>query len=524
MKTPHKILLSVISGLLVSLSFPTLILGIHFPDLSWLAWIALVPLFVLVSNLRPRNAFIYTFIASFVLYATSLFWLYRAIHGFGGLSIPTSISVMFLLFLIISSTTALGPFFARLIQTRWRGELIVLLPVCWTAIELFGNYFPFGGFPWSNVAMGQYKNLPIIQVVDLVGVYGLIFAIIWVNVYISELLLRLGGARVRFLLPKTIVTALLLMGIVGYGFISLDSIEERYPRSGSIQVGMIQGNIPQAEKWMRDKAVRNLDVHRHGVLKLKDHVDLVIWPEASFPWPLKDSISEIDPINLGFPDGYLGVTPYVMFGAIVERSDDLYHNSAILFDAEGNVRGVHHKSHLVPFGEYVPYKKALFFARKLTEPIGNFIQGASTQPLFIEDARLGVVICYEDAFPEVSRALSKSGANLLVNLTNDAWYGRTSAPYQHLALSVFRAVENRRTFLRATNTGVSAVISPSGFVEMQSGIFEPAILVVNARLVDKVSSYTMLGDWFAIACVIYMLIGIIVIIIKRGLRRIDEGD
>ena len=505
----HKILFSMLSGILVSISFPTLIFGFHFPNLSLIAWVALVPLFVVVSSARPRNAFIYTFIAGLVLYSTSLFWLYKAIHGFGGLSIATSMSVMFLLFLILSCTTGFAPLFARLIQKRWRGELIVLLPVCWTAIELIGNYVPFGGFPWSNIAMGQYGVLPVIQIVDLVGVYGLIFAMIWTNVFIAEVIIRASGGVVKFLLPKTILTVVLVAGILGYGFISLNTVDEEYAAAKTIQVGMIQGNIPQAEKWMKDKAVRNLDVHRRGVVKLTEHVDLIIWPEASFPWPVKDSMTLIDPLTLGFLDGYVGVTPHVMLGAIVERDDDLYYNSAILFDAQGKVVSMHHKSHLVPFGEYVPYKEALFFAKKLTEPIGNFVPGLSTAPLIAGDAKVGVLICYEDVFPEISRNLSAAGANLLVNITNDAWYGVTSAPYQHLALSVFRAVENRRTLLRATNTGISAVISPTGKIQMESGLFEPAILVVNAPLMERVTSYARLGDWFAIACIAYMFLGLV---------------
>jgi apolipoprotein N-acyltransferase len=520
MNRMHKVLLAVLSGVLVSISFPTLVFGIHFPNLGLLGWVALVPLFVVVSESRPRNAFIYTFITALVLYSTSLFWLYKAIHGFGGLSIATSMSIMFLLFLLLSSITALAPLFARLIQTRWRGELIVLLPVCWAAIELLGNYIPFGGFPWSNIAMGQYRMLPMIQIVDLVGIYGFIFAMIWVNAYVMDCVIRVGGGAVKFLLPKTILTVAMIVGMLTYGYITINAVQEEYDATKTIQVGLIQGNIPQAEKWLKDKAVRNLDIHRNGVVKLTGNVDLIIWPEASFPWPVKDSMTLIDPLTLGFPDGYVGVTPYVMLGAIADRTDELYYNSAILFDAQGRVRGMHHKSHLVPFGEYVPYEKALFFAKKLAEPIGNFVSGESNAPLVAGDARVGALICYEDVFPEIGARLAAAGANLLVNITNDAWYGVTSAPYQHLALSVFRAVESRRVLLRATNTGISAVIDPTGRVQMESGLFEPAILVSNVGLMERVSTYAALGDWFAIACSVYMLFGIGMVIVMRIGRRV----
>jgi apolipoprotein N-acyltransferase len=355
-----------------------------------------------------------------------------------------------------------------------------------------------------------------------VGVYGLTFAMVWVNVFIATAVARLGGERVRTFFAQGILTVVIVFVIAGYGLWRLPRVEFAAERVPGIRVGLLQGNIPQEEKWDRDKAMANLDVYRQGVGKISELVDLIVWPEASYPWPLDVQINKIDPEMLGYPDNVTGTLPYVMIGVITEKDDENYYNSALLFDAQGTAIGSYHKVHLVPFGEYVPYRKLLFFARKLTEPVGNFLAGTSYEPLWADPARIGILICYEDVFPEISRRMVKRGATLLANLTNDAWYGVSSAPYQHLALSVFRAVENRRYLLRATNTGVSAMISPSGRVLVESGLFEPSVIVTSVGLLRNLSPYTRLGDWFAWACLVYAGLGIAVALVYKW-RRAREG-
>ena len=518
MKRHTKIALSLITGVLVCFSFPTLILGWHAPELGWMGWLALVPLFVVVRKSTPREAFIYTFVAGLVWYAGSLFWVYRAMNTFGKLSAPVSVVVLILLVLILSAYTAIAPMAARFIERRWRGELLVWLPVCWTAIDFLKNYMPCNGFPWSNVAMSQWRSLLLIQVVDLVGVYGLTFALVLVNVFIATGVARLSGERVRTFFSQGIFTVVVLFVVAGYGLWRLPKVEFAAERAPGIRVGLLQGNIPQEEKWGKDKATANLNTYRQGVRKMSELVDLVIWPEASYPWPMDVEIAKIDPQVLGYPGNVMGTLPYVMIGVVTEKDDENYYTSALLFDAQGTAIERYHKMHLVPFGEYVPYKKVLFFARKLTEPVGNFLAGTSYEPLWADPARIGVLICYEDIFPEIARRMVKSGATLLVNLTNDAWYGISSAPYQHLALSVFRAVENRRYLLRATNTGVSAMISPSGRVLVESGLFESSVIVTSVGLLRNLSPYTRLGDWFAWACLVYAGLGISMALVKKWRR------
>ncbi|MFA4874848.1 MAG: apolipoprotein N-acyltransferase [bacterium] len=516
MKTSSQILCALLSGVLVCFSFPTVLFGWHAPEMGWLAWVALVPLIAAVRGATPRKAFSLTFLSAIVWYGSSLYWVFRAMHTFGGLSSLTSALVLVLLTVIVAAYVALAPMAARLVTLRWRGEFVAWLAVFWTAAEFCRNYFPCNGFPWANIAMSQWRNLHLIQIADLIGIYGIIFLIVWTNACIVEIIVRIRGERVRMLAAKIGITAVLIGATVGYGAFRIDEIKAQFAGAPIFKIGMVQGNIAQEMKWAENRLVENVGIMRQGTRQLRDAaVDLIAWPESAFPWAISTEATEIDPRALGMDKDELGKFPYLLIGALSERPDGEYYNSALLFDAKGKIEGRYHKAHLVPFGEYVPYKKLFFFARKLTRPAGNFIAGESYEPLKAGSARLGPLVCYEDVFPEIARKLVKNGAQLLANVTNDAWYGVSSAPYQHLAHSVFRAVENRRFLLRATNTGVSAIIAPTGKASMESAIFTRALIVAPVVLLNELTPYTRLGDWFAWACIAYSLAGIAMVTFAR---------
>ncbi len=516
MKPIIQIALAVLSGVLVAFSFPTMIAGVAFPALGWLGWVALVPLFFVIRSVGPRRAFLLAFLWGLVCFSVSLFWLYGAIHHFGHLSPGISVAVLVLLIVIQAAIMALAPLLARLIQLRWRGEFIVWIAVSWTALELMRNLGPANGFPWGNIAMSQWRFLPAIQIADLVGIYGVTFLVVWMNAFIADIIARLSGERVTFLPAKIVVTILLIGSTLIYGIVCLHTVPKIVDAAPTIQIGMIQANIPQDEKWAQDRAVANLDAHRMMAHKLeRTPIDLIIWPESAIPWTISERELQVDAKVIGLFDEHFGPAPYTLLGGIIERADGNFHNSALLYDAQGMRMGLYHKAHLVPFGEYVPYKKLLFFASKLTEPIGNFLPGQSFDPIIAGAAKLGILICYEDVFPEIAAEQTRRGANLLVNLTNDAWYGHSSAPFQHLAISAFRAVESRRSLVRATNTGVSAVITPTGAMVVESGIFEPSVIVAAVPLMEGLSVYAQTGDWFAIACAAYVALGLIVVLWRR---------
>jgi apolipoprotein N-acyltransferase len=511
---------AIATGVLVCLSFPAIFGGWHLPEMGWLAWIALVPLLMAIRQAPPSRAFLLAFLAGGVFFGGSVYWVYRAMHAYGGLPASTSVAVTVLLVVFIAAYLALAPMAARFVAARAGGEFIAWLAVFWTAVEFARDHIPFNGFPWSNIAMSQWRLLPLIQIVDLVGVYGLIFLIVWVNAFLAEAAARLRGEAVRALPLKAAVTAALVVATLAYGIVRLRTPETPAAGSGALTVGMVQGNIPQEQKWVEQKAVEHLGKLVRLSRGLRDApVDLIVWPEASLPWPVSTEARAIPPRVLGMEQEEVGAAPLVLVGVLSERPDGEYYNSMLLVGRGGSILGRYHKAHLVPFGEYVPYKKFFSFARKLTQPAGNFSEGDSFEPLVAGAARIGALICYEDVFPEIARALTARGADVLVNQTNDAWYGFSGAAYQHLALSVFRAVENRRFMVRATNSGVSAIVSPSGRVGMETGLFEEAVIVAPVALRRELAVYTRLGDWFAWGCVAYAGFGLIMALVLRVRRR-----
>jgi apolipoprotein N-acyltransferase len=189
-------------------------------------------------------------------------------------------------------------------------------------------------------------------------------------------------------------------------------------------------------------------------------------------------------------------------------------NSAFLLSPDGKIAGKYDKVHLVPYGEYVPLRKFFPFINKLVAGIGDFRKGEGNNPIKFGNHALGILICYEGIFPELSREYKEKGANLLVNITNDAWFGRTSAPYQHLSMTVFRAVENRTFLVRSANTGISAIISPSGKIIKKTGLFERTVLRGSVKLLDRKTIYALYGDIFVYICLI--LLGVIIFSSIKG--------
>jgi apolipoprotein N-acyltransferase len=506
-------------------SFPTVLFGWHAPNLGILGWVALVPLFVAIANASPRRTFVLAFMMGLAWFGGSLYWIFNALHVYGKLSISLSIVVTILLIVILAAYMALAPFLARFVTLRWKAEMIVFMPVAWVALELARTNFPMGGFPWANLAMSQWALLVPLQIVDLVGVYGLMFAMVWVNWYIAELILKFRGSEVRWLLPKLVVTSMIIVGMLGYGVYRLQTLNRSLEVGGMVNTAILQGNIRQSEKWDEQLATRNLNVHRKMTKRVFEAgADLIVWPEASFPFLVASDVKSANPRVMGLPKDLLGDLPAVLFGAVVDEAGNTGYNSALMFNAKGILLGRYDKVHLVPFGEYIPYKKVLFFVKKLTQPEGEFLPGAEMKVLEFPKGKIGLLLCFEDAFPELSRKFVLKGVDLLVNITNDAWYDISSAPYQHAALSVFRAVENRRYLIRSANTGVSALIAPSGEILMQSPIFERSILAGAVWPVKNITPYARYGDWFAYACVAYSVIGAIMALImgirmRRRLKR-----
>ncbi len=504
---------AVISGLLLTGSLPDA--GIHL-----LAWVALLPLLAAIRDQSPGDAMRLGFITGFIHFITLMYWLAATMQTYGGLPMFAALLLLVALTLFLALYPAL---FAWIVIAAGRrpGYLMLLVPASWVTVEYLRGYL-FSGLPWEFLGYSQHRLLPLIQVADLTGVYGLSFLIGLVNAALFLLHLALTGKNWQGtrLDVKTAAAwlgcALAVVGLAGgYGLHRIRQIDTNYAQATALKTAVVQGNIEQALKW--DTAYQIQTIQKYVALsqQLKSaDPALVVWPETATPFYfLHDKV-----LSQMVLDGIAGTRAAYLIGSpsfnTTPAGTELY-NSAFLIDRNSQPLGRYDKVHLVPYGEYVPFKKWLPFIDKLVHAVGDFKPGRIGNTLTWQDRKIGVQICYEIIFPHLARRMVKNGADFLVNITNDAWFGRSGAPYQHFSMAVFRAVENRRALIRSANTGISGFIDPVGRVLVQTGLFEDATATQTIRLLQGQSLYTRWGDVFAQACLLLTIVGTIVCRIKH---------
>jgi len=373
------------------------------------------------------------------------------------------------------------------------------LPCLWVGLDWIRSFL-FTGFPWMDLGYGLWNVPMIIQVADITGHYGITFLLLLTNTLVALFLTdRVKTARLLVLAPAV----LLLCSVAGYSAWRWQSLERWMKTAETIPVGVVQGNIDQDKKWVPEDQEETVMTYIGQTVSLFSGKKpaLVVWPETALPF---------------FPEGHPLMTPLrflttkndiaLLTGApwytVIDRKERKfrYYNSALLVDTDGNFGGRYSKTHLVPFGEYVPLKKYLPFIAPIVQTVGDFTPGTVENPIVYLQAKIGVLLCYECIFPDIAEKWVRAGANILINLTNDAWYGRSSAPEQSFAMTVFRAVETRRSVVRAANTGISGFIDPLGRVRMQSEIFVPWQAVDDVILNEKVPFDVRYGHLFAPVC------------------------
>jgi len=479
---------SLLSGLLLSAAFPR-------PDFAAAAWFALVPL-LLVMNRHPFRSGFATGVGFF---GPVLYWLNIVMTTYGMMHPLLSVVAYMLLVAYLSLFFGAATWACCRLQEKLSLAPALTLPVLWVGLE-FLRSFLFSGFPWASLAYSQQSHLPMIQSADLLGVYGLGYLIVLVNTLLAKSLLSLG-ARPRHPFPRGLcaVTLTLFALNLSYGYWCLARHPDR--RDNTLRVGLAQGNIDQSLKW--NPAMQMATVERYRTLSseaTKAGAQLLIWPESATPFYYQDGGQLAELVRQAARDS----GGLLLFGSpayeVVNRLPR-YLNSAFLLSDGGDLLGRSDKVHLVPFGEYVPLGRFLPFIEKLAVGIGDFSPG-SISPLPMDGHKIGVLICYEAIFPELAREWVRQGSDLLVNITNDAWFGHSSAPYQHLAMTRFRAVENRIWLARAANTGISALIAPSGRIVAQSPIFETLQLTGEVGLGARPSLYTRFGDVLPVTCLL----------------------
>ena len=502
-----EIFLAVLSGILMTAAFPNI-------GFSWAAWFAMVPLLVAMRHQPWGNSFRLGFIAGLAHYFTLMYWLFHTMRTYGYL--PWYLSVAILVLMVSYVSLYLGAFTVLIQQiARTPGHLVWQVPVFWVSLEFLRSKL-FSGLPWELMGYSQHDTLHLIQIADVFGIYGVSFVIALGNAvaFIGYLLIRdkdWGNIKVtkRLFAVSLACFACLFLSTWVYGDKRLKFFDDLISRSPNVQIAVVQGNIDQTVKWDPKFQEKTIDDYiKLSESVLSDDLELIVWPETATPFYLLRDAKSSERVLKGMlntgKDFLIGSPSYVNRGNRID-----YFNSAYLIQAEGSIAGKYDKVHLVPFGEYVPLKKWLPFIGKLVEQVGDFKPGKRGSTIPWRDLKIGMQICYEIIFPNLSRRMVQNGADLLVNITNDAWFGRTGAPYQHFSMAAIRAVENRRALVRAANTGISGFVDPAGRVLATTPLFEEKALKQKIPVLKTKTIYSRYGDFFAITCFVAALVGLI---------------
>ncbi|MBI5639632.1 MAG: apolipoprotein N-acyltransferase [Nitrospirae bacterium] len=490
-----------VSGILVILAFPVF-------DIYLLAWIAFVPLLVSLWGKTAREAFLSGYLFGVVSFFGTLYWIYHSVSVYGSIPFPVSICIVFLLCCYLGLFPALFAVLFRSMLKKTKLPALLIAPVIWVVLEFLRSY-ALTGFPWSSIGYSQYRFLPVIQISDITGIYGVSFLILAINGSFADLFLLKKRLREMPLFPLSYsiigFSSLIILLVVtaGYGIWRLGQEREGHP----VKTSVIQGSIEQDKKWEPVYQNEVLDIYSGLSQRAAEtSPQLIVWPETAVPF-----FFDYDAANTGnLTRLQEGLGTHLLFGSVLvkERSLEktLLSNSAVLLDKGGKTIYIYDKLHLVPFGEYVPLRSILFFIDKLVTGIGDYIPGSSYVRAGTEFGSFGTLICYEVIFPGLVRKFYTKGGDFIVNITNDAWFGRTAGPYQHFSMAVFRAIENRKPLIRAANTGISGFIDSSGRILSRTELFERRVLTGTVKTDNTLTFYTKYGDLFSYLCIVIFII------------------
>ncbi|HZX12907.1 MAG TPA: apolipoprotein N-acyltransferase [Thermodesulfobacteriota bacterium] len=502
--TKYDLALSVISGVLFPVAFVIPYAGI-------ISWFLLIPFFWAIANKSPWNAFRLGILTGTIANEIGTYWLIGTLSRFGGF--PHIVSFIFHLAISVYSgflfaifayvTTKLGLF-------RKQGLISALLIASvWTSLEfLFPFLFPYG------ITNSQADYLPLIQIFDLFGMYSLSFLIVFVNVTLMRVLKKLLEHNITPTL-EILTSLILIILIISYGLWKIDLETKKIAEAPKIRVGIVQANFDIFEKKQKNESTIT---ERHKLMSyVLNSPELIIWPETAIQaWIPASQDFLTNEGELAIPQTK---NSYFLVGGLsykfnnneinpeFDQKIDKF-NTAFLTDPQGRILGRYNKIKLLLFGEYLPFTKYIPALKKISPASGDFTPGSNLEILEIKEKgiKIAPLICYEDIIPSFSRKFVENGANLLVNITNDAWFGKSFEPYQHLSFSIPRAVETRRFLARATNTGISAIIDSVGRVTARTGIFEQTTLEGTIAIVDgKKTLYTRIGDVFPWGCLIFWI-------------------
>ena len=515
---PKAWIFASLSGVLQVLIFPNFAIYL-------LSWIALAPLIYAILKCREQDVtmvladggqflapatacqgFLLGYVSGIIWYLGSCYWVYHVMHLYGGLGVGTSALLLVAFALYLGLYHGLFGLLLALIAAR-RNQLnlraLVFTPFLWVAVEMARTYIT--GFPWDLLGTTQIDNIPLSRIATFTGVYGLSFEIALVNTAFAAAFL-VPYAKRKLLLTASLAAA-----------IALHAGKLQRPEALNVDQAatLVQTNVPITQNdWSLDYFEQTLQSLE--ALSVKPQHDkpgspgLIIWPESPAPFWVTDLHLRSTLANIARATG-----SYIIAGTIgIEHTGDPnrrpeIYNSASVITPTGAWTARYDKIHLVPFGEYIPFQELISFAKALTREVGTFSRGHRRVPLDIGDAKAGTFICYESIFPNEVRQFALHGAEVLVNISNDSWFGDTGAPRQHLNMARMRAVENNRWLLRDTNSGITAAIDPYGRVVQEAPRNQRTALQASYSLEEDTTFYTRHGDWFPFLCAIITLIGLL---------------
>lgn len=466
-------LCAIVAGGLVPFAFAPF-------NFYFLTIISLSTLFYLWSKTESkRETFIQGYLFGFAMFGIGVNWLHISINLFGGMNIIGAFFFTYLLIAFISLYPALCGYLA---SRFFRDSYIIALPALWLLTEWCRGWI-LTGFPWLNIGTSQTDSI-LVSFAPIIGDYGLSFVVCITAIAITTLIT--GNLKQR-------ITGSAIIILVAISSFILGNINWTIENGEELSVTLVQGAIPQKIKWKPEQRENTYKIYS-GLSEAYWSSDLIIWPETAIPsyYHLADDF--INRITLKKKD-----SKTLFMSGIVnkDRAINKYFNSVLLID---NEHRFYDKHHLVPFGEYLPFKSLLGkLLRFLRIPMSDFSSGNSSQKILKTDkAVFGMSICYEDAYgTEIRQSLPD--ANILINVSNDAWFGDSIAPHQHLQIARMRAIENGRYLLRSTNTGISAVIDDKGKVISRSPQFEPHALHTMAKLFVGETPYSRYGNYLILS-------------------------
>jgi apolipoprotein N-acyltransferase len=488
-------ILAALSGVLFALAFPDYSFG-------WLAFIANAPLlFALVRAKSARRAFVYGWLSQAIAWLLMVPWVIRVMSHYGGLPYFTGVAIFVAMCVLLG---LYGAAFGLLVYgLRLREHFLpwLLVPLAWAAVELARTYL-LTGFPWNLIAAAIVDYTPLIQIDRFAGPYFLGCLVMLPAVTLTWAASQRAPSIIRtFVLTGT---GFVLFVWWGTGYVAAQ-VKRMNTTDVTQTAALLQPNISQEMRWNESNVIeifqRMMTMTDAAVAR---NVQTIIWPESTVP--LSYAVTDFYRQTIESTSRAHGVD--IILGSVAEdQTTNKLWNAAFLVSG-GTTIGHYDKIRLVPFGEYVPLRKALFFAKKLVHAVGEFEFGTNDHPLRGKHA-YGPAICYEIVYPQITRAQVLHGADVLVTITNDAWYDGTSAPRQHLNQARLRAVEDDRWLLRAATTGISAVVDPAGRLVEELPMGRAGIIFAKYATRNTVTPYVRFGDWFAYGSVVVVMIALI---------------